>query len=90
MYLSLASRKALAKGLCLIFRAVICGQKRTNLGTCAKVWGEATLAVMPEGTDLFVLVGSDGNKLGFGERLAADHLLDASDLHDVYPGLVLV
>lgn len=45
---------------------------------------------MLAGTDLFVLVGSDGNKLGFGERLAADHLLDASDLHDVYPGLILV
>lgn len=41
-------------------------------------------------TDLFVLVGSNGDELGFGERLAADHLLDSSDLHDVNPRLVLV
>lgn len=41
-------------------------------------------------THLFVLVGGDGDELRLGERLAADHLLDASDLHDVYPRLVLV
>lgn len=41
-------------------------------------------------TDLFVLVGRDGDELRLGERLAADHLLDAADLHDVYPRLVLV
>lgn len=41
-------------------------------------------------TDLFVLVSSDRDELCFGERLAADHLLDASNLHDVYPRLVLV
>lgn len=41
-------------------------------------------------TDLFVLVSSDGDELRFGERLAADHLLDASHLHDVYPRLVFV
>lgn len=41
-------------------------------------------------TDLFVLVCSDRDELRFGERLAADHLLDASNLHDVYPRLVFV
>lgn len=41
-------------------------------------------------TDLFVLVSGDGDELSFWEGLAADHLLDASDLHDVYPRLVLV
>lgn len=41
-------------------------------------------------TDLFVLVGGNGDELGFWERLAADHLLDSSDLHDVDPRLVLV
>ena len=39
---------------------------------------------------LFILVGGDGDELCLWEGLAADHLLDASHLHDVYPGLVLV
>lgn len=81
----------MAKGLCLIFRAVICREDRTDLepkfarSDCVLICVRAS-----SGTDLFVLVGGDSNKLGFGERLAADHLLDASDLHNVYPWLIFV
>ena len=39
---------------------------------------------------LLVLVGRDGDELGLGEGLAADHLLDAPHLHDVDPRLVLM
>lgn len=41
-------------------------------------------------TDLFVLVSGDGDELSFREGLTADHLLDAPNLHDVYPRLIFV
>lgn len=41
-------------------------------------------------TDLLVLVRCDSDELGFREGLTADHLLDASDFHNVDPRLVLV
>lgn len=88
-YLSLASRNALAKGLCFIFRAVICEENRTV--SALNIDGFHLVDVITfSTTDLFVLISGNSDELRFGERLAADHLLDASDLHDVYPRLVFV
>lgn len=49
-----------------------------------------SVTVLFRPTDLFILVSSDSDELSLGERLAADHLLEPSNLHNVYPGLILV
>lgn len=93
----MASRKALAKGLCFIFRAVICEEDVTAISIFNRYLGQVCIDKDSlkgcntfSTTDLFVLISSDSDELCFGERLAADHLLDATDLHDVYPWLVFV
>ncbi len=95
LYLSLASKKALAKGLCFIFRAVICGGhdscqhfNQDSWKVSVKRFHAGRMLICT--ADLFILVSSDRDELCFGERLAADHLLDASNLHNVYPRLVFV
>lgn len=41
-------------------------------------------------TNLFILISCDRNKLGLRERLTADHFLNASNFHNVYPGFIFV
>jgi len=93
LYLSLASKKALAKGLCFIFSAVICEEgDMTAVRIPIDIWEKSVFnnKVSFSAADLFVLVRRDCDELCFGERLAADHLLDAANLHDVYPRLIFV